>query len=117
MIKLTELIHEMMLQEELVQSDAWKAIQKTIEILKKKDKVLLLSCSNRHNWDDNNIDVPKSNKKRTWRGEWVFSIYNLYGRKNAASISFRQNETSGTNEAVRLSIFGIVPGISYNFKM
>ena len=60
MIKLTELIHEMMLQEELVQSDAWKAISKTIEILKKKEKVLLLSCSNRHNWDKNDIDVPKS---------------------------------------------------------
>lgn len=60
MIKLTELIKEMMLQEELVQSDAWKAIQKTIEILKKKEKVLLLSCSNRYNWDDSSIDIPKS---------------------------------------------------------
>ena len=60
MIKLTDLINEMMLQEELVQSDAWKAIQKTIDVLKKKKKVLLLSCSNRYNWDDNAIDVPKS---------------------------------------------------------
>jgi len=60
MIKLADLINEMMLQEELVQSDAWKAIQRTVDILKKKKKVLLLSCSNRHNWDDNNIDVPKS---------------------------------------------------------
>ena len=60
MIKLSDLINEMMLQEELVQSDAWKAIQKTIEILKNKKKVLLLSCSNRFNWDDNDIDVPKS---------------------------------------------------------
>jgi multimeric flavodoxin WrbA len=59
-IKLTDLINEMMLQEELVQSDAWKAIQKTIDVLKKKKKVLLLSCSNRYNWDDNAIDVPKS---------------------------------------------------------
>jgi multimeric flavodoxin WrbA len=60
MIKLTDLINEMMLQEELVQSDAWKAIQRTIDILKKKKKVLLLSCSNRYNWDNNAIDVPKS---------------------------------------------------------
>ena len=57
---LTDLINKMMLQEELVQSDAWKAIQKTIDVLKKKKKVLLLSCSNRYNWDDNAIDVPKS---------------------------------------------------------
>lgn len=60
MIKLTELIQEMMLQEELVQSDAWKAIQKTIQILKNKKKVLLLSCSNRYNWDSESIDIPKS---------------------------------------------------------
>ena len=69
-----------------------------------------------HHLDVSATYVPKPNKKKNWQGEWVFSIYNLYGRKNAASISFRQNETSGSNEAIRLSIFGIVPGISYNFK-
>lgn len=53
-------IRQMMLSEEMVQSDAYKALSKTLEILKKKDKVLLLSCSNRYNWDDNNIDTPKS---------------------------------------------------------
>jgi len=53
-------IKELMLTEEMVQSDAWKSIKKTIDILKKKKKVLLLSCSNRYNWDDNDVDVPKS---------------------------------------------------------
>lgn len=60
--------------------------------------------------------TPKNNKDRQWKGEWVFSIYNLYNRKNAASINFRQNSDTGTNEAVKTSIFGIVPGVSYNFK-
>lgn len=60
--------------------------------------------------------TPKQNTKRSWKGEWVFSIYNLYGRKNAASISFRQNSESGNNEAIRLSIFGMVPSVTYNFK-
>ncbi len=69
-----------------------------------------------HHLDVSATYTPKSTKKKNWKGEWVFSIYNLYGRKNAASISFRQNEISGSNEAIRLSIFGIVPGISYNFK-
>ena len=69
-----------------------------------------------HHLDVSATYVPKTKKKKNWQGEWVFSIYNLYGRKNAASISFRQNETSGLNEAIRLSIFGIVPGVSYNFK-
>ena len=53
-------IREMMISEEMVQSDAWKSIKKTIDILKEKKKVLLLSCSNRYNWDKNDIDVPKS---------------------------------------------------------
>jgi multimeric flavodoxin WrbA len=44
----------------MVQADGYKALQETIEILKKKNKVLLLSCSNRFNWDKNDIDIPKS---------------------------------------------------------
>jgi multimeric flavodoxin WrbA len=60
MIKIVDLINEMVLQEEMVQSYAWKSLQKTIGILKKKKKVLLLSCSNRYNWDVNYIDIPKS---------------------------------------------------------
>ena len=55
-----ERIKQMMISEEMVQSDAWKSLKKTIDILKKKDKVLLLSCSNRYNWDTKDIDVPKS---------------------------------------------------------
>jgi hypothetical protein len=53
-------IREMMISEEMVQSDAWKSIKTTLDILKKKDKVLLLSCSNRYNWDEKNLDIPKS---------------------------------------------------------
>lgn len=60
MIKLTDIVNKIMLAEEMVQSDAWKSIQKTLDILNKKDKVLLLSCSNRYNWDENDIDIPKS---------------------------------------------------------
>lgn len=59
--------------------------------------------------------TPKPDKKKGWQGEWVFSIYNIYNRQNAASINFRQNENGG-NEAVRFSIFGVVPAVSYNFK-
>ncbi len=69
-----------------------------------------------HHLDISATYTPKPDKKKGWQGEWVFSIYNLYGRANAASINFRQDELTGKNEAVRLSIFGIVPGISYNFK-
>ncbi|MFL0354465.1 TonB-dependent receptor [Xanthomarina sp. GH4-25] len=60
--------------------------------------------------------VPKPEKLKGWQSEWVFGIYNVYNRRNAASISFRENVDTSTNEAVKLSIFGIVPSISYNFK-
>ena len=60
--------------------------------------------------------TPRKNEGRKWQGEWVFGIYNIYNRKNAASISFRQNEDSGQNESVKLSIFGIIPSVTYNFK-
>jgi hypothetical protein len=60
--------------------------------------------------------IPKPDKRKGWQSEWVFSIYNIYNMENAASISFRENADTGANEAVRLSIFGIVPSVSYNFK-
>ena len=69
-----------------------------------------------HRLDVSATLIPSKNKNRNWQGEWVFGIYNIYSRKNAASISFRQNQDSGNNEAVRLSIFGIVPSVTYNFK-
>lgn len=69
-----------------------------------------------HHLDISATLVPSKNKNRNWQAEWVFSIYNLYARKNAASIRFSQNLETGQNEAVRLSIFGIVPSVSYNFK-
>ena len=69
-----------------------------------------------HHLDISATLTPKNNKGRNWKGEWVFSIYNLYNRQNAASMSFSQNQETGYNEAVKLSIFGVVPSVTYNFK-
>ncbi len=69
-----------------------------------------------HHLDISATYIPKPQKKKNWQGEWVFSVYNVYNRQNAASISFRQNNETGANEAVRFSIFGAVPAVSYNFK-
>ncbi len=60
--------------------------------------------------------IPDKNKGRKWQAEWVFGIYNVYNRHNAASINFSQNRDTGVNEAVQTSIFGIVPSVTYNFK-
>ncbi len=69
-----------------------------------------------HHLDISATLTPRKNNNSNWKGEWVFSIYNLYNRKNAAAINFRQNSQTGTNEAVKTSIFGMVPAVSYNFK-
>lgn len=60
--------------------------------------------------------IPNKKPENSWRGEWVFGIYNVYNRKNAADISFGQNTETGVNEATRTAIFGIVPSATYNFK-
>ena len=60
----------------------------------------------------------KKNAGRRWQGEWVFSLYNAYGRRNAYSTFLRQNKDNPQQtEAVRLSIFGApLPSVTYNFK-
>ena len=70
----------------------------------------------------NRLDVsltytPKPKKNKAFKRYWVFGIYNIYNRKNASSITFNRNTGSAVNEATRLAIFGIVPSISYNFKL
>jgi outer membrane receptor protein involved in Fe transport len=69
-----------------------------------------------HRLDISATMTPRKNKNRKLQAEWVFSIYNLYNRRNAASITFGRNVDTGANEAVRTSIFGFVPAVTYNFK-
>ena len=59
---------------------------------------------------------PEKNNLRKWQAEWIFGIYNLYGRQNAASVNFSQNRETSRNEAVQTAIFGLVPSVTYNFK-
>jgi hypothetical protein len=52
-----------------------------------------------------------------FESSWNFSIYNLYGRENAFTITFRQNEDNpNVTEAVQTSLFRWVPSVTYNFK-
>ena len=60
--------------------------------------------------------TPKKNATRKAQGSWVFGIYNVYNRRNAATISFKQDSETGKNQAYRLSIFGIIPSVTYNIQ-
>jgi outer membrane receptor protein involved in Fe transport len=56
-------------------------------------------------------------KRKKFQSSWNFSIYNVYARKNAYMISFRQSEDNPEiTEAVKLSLFTIIPSVAYNFK-
>lgn len=56
-------------------------------------------------------------KDKKFQTSWDFSLYNAYDRLNAYTITFQESETiQGANEAVKLSLFGIVPSVSWNFK-
>jgi hypothetical protein len=49
--------------------------------------------------------------------ELAFGVYNAYARNNAFIITFRDNKDDpNKTEAVRTTLFSIVPFISYNFK-
>jgi len=65
----------------------------------------------------------KRGKDRKNHDYWVFSIYNVYGRKNPFSVYFSQKDERTPSglvpdaQATQLAIVGtLVPSISYNFK-
>ena len=59
----------------------------------------------------------KKNPDKKYKNEssWVFSIYNVYARKNWFSLAFRTDE-DGQNSVFRTYLFRIVPSVTYNFK-
>jgi len=84
------------------------------------------SGNNRNNYrlpSYNRLDISATLNNRQKPGKkfhssWVFSLYNVYRRKNAYSIYFRQDPNDpAQTQAVRLSILGTaVPGITWNFN-
>ena len=56
-------------------------------------------------------------EKENFSSDINFSIYNAYARKNVYSINFREVAADPTRtEAVKLSLFNILPSVTYNFK-
>ena len=65
----------------------------------------------------------KNGEKRKNESYWVFSVYNLYGKRNPFSIYFTQEDARFTADQVpntqarQVSIIGsMIPAVSYNFK-
>lgn len=64
------------------------------------------------------IGLTWDNKKtEKFESSWNFSVYNLYGRENAYTISFREDPNDPTKtQAVQTSLFRFIPSVSYNFR-
>jgi hypothetical protein len=64
--------------------------------------------------------TPRPDSKKKWKGEWNFSVYNVYNRKNPFFINFETNSDFQTGittiEGSKITIFPIIPSITYNFK-
>lgn len=66
---------------------------------------------------------PRKNLSRRWKGQWVFSIYNAYYRKNPFTIYTRALQDEDGNvidkdkkEARLIYLFPVLPSVTYNFK-
>jgi hypothetical protein len=72
-----------------------------------------------HRMDLSAVYRPKPKRKKRWESSWAFSIYNVYNRYNPY---FLYVDTRGTlNQGIeakvmQVSIFPILPSITYNFK-
>lgn len=73
-----------------------------------------------HRMDLSAILTPKKNEGRTWKTEWVFSLYNAYSRQNPYFIYYDQtgNPYDGSLkvQAKQVSLFPVIPAVTWNFK-
>lgn len=72
-----------------------------------------------HRLDLSAVYTPQHKKPRKWQSSWAFSIYNVYSRQNPYFLYV--DTQGGLNEGVeakvkQVSIFPILPSITYNFK-
>ncbi|OFY36128.1 MAG: hypothetical protein A2W91_04910 [Bacteroidetes bacterium GWF2_38_335] len=59
----------------------------------------------------------KEKEGKKINGEWNFSVYNAYNRKNAFSLSFEQSkENPAKMEAYKVYLFPVIPAVTYNIK-
>jgi len=73
-----------------------------------------------HRLDFSAIYTPKKNANRKMQTNWVFSIYNVYSRLNPYFIYFDQTGSPYNGslqiEAKQVSLFPIIPAVTWNFR-
>jgi hypothetical protein len=73
-----------------------------------------------HRLDFSATYVPKPNSVKKFRSSWVFSVYNIYSRMNPYFIYIDQEGSVADNtlqiQAKQVSLFPIIPSVTWNFK-
>ena len=72
-----------------------------------------------HRLDLSAIYKPKPKKKKKWESSWAFSVYNVYSRQNPyfLYVDTQGDISQGVEAKVKqVSIFPILPSITYNFR-
>jgi hypothetical protein len=70
-----------------------------------------------HRLDISAIYNSNKNNYRRFKSQWVFSVYNVYNRKNIYSLFVQQESLSFASASVsKMYLFTIVPTIAYNVK-
>ncbi len=90
-----------------------------------EQKIVALNYSDRNAFripDYHRLDVSYTlgqgfRKSKKFKTSWTFSIYNLYGRRNAFSV-FLEQESLGLPKIRRLSVLGSAfPSLTFNFEL
>lgn len=58
---------------------------------------------------------PKNNRRKR-QSEWVYGIYNVYGRENIYTLFAQQERNLVSTQFSKMYLFGIVPSVTYNLK-
>jgi len=74
-----------------------------------------------HRLDISAVYTPQHTKPRKYQGSWAFAIYNVYDRHNPYFLYVNETGSVSSPGGVKLqveevSIFPIIPSITYNFK-
>jgi hypothetical protein len=59
----------------------------------------------------------KSKPNRKFQWQWFVGVYNVYNRANPIGINIEQDETDGSLRYTQPGLFGLIPFLSYGFKL
>ena len=73
-----------------------------------------------HRMDLSATWTPKPDSEKRFKSSWTFSVYNTYNRQNPFFITYDVSADTNTGvaqaEALKVSIFPVIPSVTWNFK-